>query len=126
MCLIQRHRRKLLLSASRPMMTTGRFIGLIGVYIFIYHGCNNLKHHFSNFIGLLVVPPVILKMFRFPAFLTSYGLYDRQFFSLKVAKNFLICNLKVLDLSVAYSKLPNYSDIINFSKRKNRYVTLIP
>ena len=34
-------------------------IGLIGVIMFIYHGCDNLKHLFSDFIGRSGIQPVI-------------------------------------------------------------------
>ena len=34
-------------------------IGLIGVIMFIYHGCEYLKHLFSDFIGRSGIQPVI-------------------------------------------------------------------
>ena len=54
-------------------------IGLIGVIMFIYHGCDNLKHLFSNFIGRSGIQPVIELVFEtvqklFPALLISYGI----------------------------------------------------
>ena len=39
-------------------------IGSIGVIMFIYHGCDNLKHLFSDFIGRSGIQPVIEHVFE--------------------------------------------------------------
>ena len=39
-------------------------IGLIGVIMFIYHGCDNLKHLFSDFIGRSGIQPIIELVFE--------------------------------------------------------------
>ena len=39
-------------------------IGLIGVIMFIYHGCDNLKHIFSDFNGRSGIQPIIELVFE--------------------------------------------------------------
>ena len=52
-------------------------ISLIGVIMFIYHGCDNLKHPFPTSLAVQEfsqLSSLFLKMFRFPALLISYGI----------------------------------------------------
>ena len=74
--------------------------------MFIYHGCDNLKHIFSDFIRRSVIQPVIelvLKMFRFPALLISYGI------------SFYI----LITLALGYAQYEFNYDITSFFSSKN-------
>ena len=52
-------------------------IGLIGVFMFIHHECDNLIHLFPTSLAVQEfsqLSSLFLKMFRFPALLISYGI----------------------------------------------------
>ena len=61
-------------------------IGLIGVIMFIYHECDNLRHLFQEFSQL---SSLFLKMFRFPALLISYGISFHMLMTLAL-KSFFV------------------------------------